>query len=79
MEIRGSHADDMTNPITDACARDLAGRTPESELPFTVPYGVRWKEATPEYRDFFRERARRFLAGDMSVLPWTYAIGERRG
>ena len=69
MDPRCKHADDMANPITDACAKELAAYTPVSEIPFDVPFGTTWFTGTAEYRDFFRDRARRFLAGDLSMLP----------
>lgn len=72
------HAPDMQNPITDECAKGLSERTDTALVPFLVRHGTTWLTGTPEYRDWFRARARRFMMGDTSVLPPTPAIGARK-
>jgi hypothetical protein len=71
----------MQNPVTDEWAKDLYRRSDWSEILETEPWrGASpepWECAAPALREVFRARARRMLAGDLSVLPWTWPIGTK--
>lgn len=62
---------DAGHPLVEQFAETLYVRTPEANwpAPFTGRTGV-WEREPAELRTAFRDRARRFMAGDMSVAPW---------
>ena len=62
---------DAGDHLTERFAEDLYVRTPVDRWPegFTGRTGV-WERESPELRAAFRQRAQRFMAGDLSVAPW---------
>lgn len=62
---------DAGHPLVEQFAEHMYCTTPEANwpAPFTGRTGV-WEREPPELRTAFRDRARRFMAGDLSVAPW---------
>lgn len=73
MLTRYQQIPDSGHPLTEDFAEQLYVRTP----PHLWPEGMRrsgvWENEPVEVREAFRERARRWMAGDLSVGPWVSA------
>jgi len=62
---------DSGHPLTEAFAEQLYVRTPQQLRPDCMQrLGTVWEHETPERREAWRDRARRFMAGDLSLAPW---------
>lgn len=62
---------DFAHPLTEWFAIDLHFDTRFRDVP-ELPVGARldtWENQDPAVREVFRERARRLMRGDLSVLP----------
>lgn len=57
-----SRVDDATDILTENQASALYTRSGMA--------GGTWEQLSPKEREGWREKARRFEAGDMSVMPW---------
>lgn len=68
------YAPDMDDPELEVVAHQLHTLTPRSRVPGMAgrPSSF-WEKDDPEVRAIYRARARRFMAGDLSMAPW--AIG----
>lgn len=65
----------FSHPLTEAFAQDLYIRTPVAAWPTALPARSEvWERAPHATRAVFRERARRFIAGDLSVAPWAVIV-----
>ncbi len=66
------HAADMQHPLTDEFAEALYHRTAFDQVHELAGYKRTppWETDQPFVREVFRERARRFMAGDLSVEAW---------
>jgi hypothetical protein len=62
---------DADHPTTEEFAERLYVLTPADKWPepFTGRTGV-WEREPTAVRVAFRDRARRFMAGDLSIAPW---------
>ncbi len=70
METRIHRIPDSGHPLTEEFAEVLYVRTPPDQWPEGMRRTAVWEREPPEVREAFRERARRFMDGDMSVGPW---------
>lgn len=61
---------DSGHPVTEEFAEVLYVRTPAHLWPEGMRRTSVWEQEPLEVREAFRERARRFMAGDMGVAPW---------
>ena len=72
------HARDMQHPLTDQFASELYVRTPIDQVPELAAFVGQTRQvcenADPLIRQCFRDRARRFMAGDLSVEAWRLGI-----
>ena len=62
---------DYGHPLTERFAFDLFYHTPFHTIP-ELPKGAEretWEKQPVEVRELFRERARRLMRGDLSVIP----------
>jgi len=62
---------DAGHPVLEQLAFDLHVRTRRVLWPeeYRDQHGS-WEVVSPELREWFRDRARQFAAGDMRVAPW---------
>lgn len=67
-----SKVPDEGHPFTERTARQMFAAMPPGALPELAIVLGTWEVQSVEVREVFRDRARRFMAGDLSVAPWMY-------
>lgn len=70
METRIHRIPDSGHPLAEEFAEVLYVRTPADRWPEGMRRSGVWEREPAEVREAFRERARRFMMGDMGVGPW---------
>lgn len=65
-------APDMTHPLTDEFAAYMSIELPDALRPEGAGRRQPWLSEPAWVRDWFRARARQFIAGDDSVAPWRF-------
>ena len=72
-------AHDVEDLATDQIGEAFYWKMPADEIEalagIAVPVRTLWRNLPSEVRATFRARAERFMAGDLTLLPWSWPIG----